>query len=95
MVSRSNMKSICEHTYAVGVGKNIDLSFQQTSLLGLRSARVFNRLYKNGVLYYARQFCNEYTGKRNDSVCCYIQDGGMVGFGQMELFSYIYIYIYI
>jgi len=43
--------------------------------------------YKNGVLYYARQFHNEYMGKRNDSICCYIQDGGTVGFGQVELFS--------
>jgi len=82
LVSRSNMKCISEHIYVVGICKKINLSSEQTSVLGLRSARMFNRLYKDGVLYYARQFRNEYTGKRNDTICCYIQDGGMIGFGQ-------------
>ena len=26
-------------------------------------------------------------GKQNDIICCYIQDGGMIGIGPIELFS--------
>jgi len=86
-VSRPNMSLISEHNYVVGVCNKVNLSPEQASVLGLHSARVFNRLCKDGVLYYAAQFHNGYKGKRNDTICCYIEDGRVVRFGQIELFS--------
>ena len=53
--------------------------------LHLKSAEVFYRLYKDGVTYYANEYCSS-AKKRNDTICSYVDHEGKVCFVQIELF---------
>ena len=81
-----NMNCIELHTYVVGISRGMRLTAEQSRALHLPSARVFSRLYKNGILYYASDHYKGWMGKRNDTVCSYIQGDGTVCFGQIEFF---------
>ena len=82
---RSNMECISDHAYIVGITKQIKLSSEQSRALHVTSARVFYRLYKDGILYYANEYCKD-SGKQNNTVCSFLDDDSRLCFGQIELF---------
>ena len=79
------MECISDHAYIVGITKQIKLSSEQSRALHVTSARVLYRLYKDGILYYANEYCKD-SGKRNNTVCSFLDDDNRLCFGQIELF---------
>ena len=62
------MKCIGDHTYIIGVTKQVKLTSEQSRAIHLTSARVFFRLYKDEVLYHANQYSKS-SRKCKDTIC--------------------------
>jgi len=82
--SLSNMTSI---TYVVGKVKQEKLSPERSRVIRRGSARLFSRLYKNGILYYATEYSKGCTWKRDNSICAFIgNNDGEIYFGRIDAF---------
>jgi len=85
--SLSNMTSIGAHTYVVGKVKQEKLSPERSRVIRRGSARLFSRLYKNGMLYYATEYSKGCTGKRDNSIYAFIgNNDDEIYFGRIDAF---------
>jgi len=80
------MTNISAHTYIVGKVSQQKLTPEQITVVKRSSARLFSRLYKNGVLYYGTEYSKACTGRKNNSICAYTNSIGEVSFGQINVF---------
>lgn len=84
--SSSNMISIGAHTYIVGKVQKEILSPERSRVVRRGSARLFSRLFKNGMLYYATEYSTGCTGKRDNSICAFADNEDEVSFGKIDAF---------
>ena len=82
---RSNMIYIRKHTYFVGQTKKITLSTEQAAIVIGDTAQSFTRLHKDGVLYHSTSYTKG-CGKRDSTICSFIDKDKSVQFGQIQIF---------
>ena len=86
---RSNMTSINHNTYIVGCFQVTMPSAEQRAALNHDGdATLFNRLFKDGVLYYSTSYRRSLDCKRNNTICSFRKEASdSLSFGQIEVFS--------
>lgn len=82
---RLNMVQHSNSVYSVGKIMQTQLSDEFAHLSLPSSSPTFHRAYVNGTLYHSKSYVRG-LGKRNDTVCSYMNSEGFIGFGEIELF---------
>lgn len=87
LTPRSNMKSIGSNMYIVGKCKLIVPTAEIAAIVDSNSVEVFGRLFKDGVIYYSRNYTSSKCVKRENTYCCYRDaENEALYFGQIETF---------
>ena len=81
----SNMTKLGNSSYRIGKVEFVDLTTEEGSIVGTLNAHIFTRAFHNGVMFHSRAYSKS-DGKRNNTVCSYLDEHNQMKFGEMQKF---------
>ena len=87
LTPRSNMLPIGSHIYILGKCKPMVPTPMMSEAIGNTSeVQIFERILKDGIVYYSNSYTSMKTMKRDNTYCCFQDSSEVLQFGQIELF---------